>query len=254
VRTVITGSASGIGAAIRARLKKARDEVIGIDVKDAEIIADLSTVEGRAVAIAGVKRHCSDHLDRFVAAAGVAPYVNNAPLIASVNYFGVVDLLDGLFELLRRGSNPAAVVISSNSAQLPQAEQEPSYVLALLDHDEAEARRIIGELGDCGVAYAGSKNAIAKAVRRRAVTWGGARVRLNAVAPGYTKTPMLHRMLAAPKGEFITSNPNPLGRYADAKEIADLVAFLLSPEASYIHGAVYYIDGGQDAQFRPDRF
>ena len=116
--TVITGSASGIGAAIRARLEKAEDRVIGIDLRDAEIVADLSTREGREAAIAGVKQRCGDRLDGFVAAAGLGPDAKNPLLIAAVNYFGVVDLLDGLFELLQRGSNPAAVIISSNAAQM----------------------------------------------------------------------------------------------------------------------------------------
>lgn len=243
-----------MGAAVRARLEEAGDKVIGIDLKGAEIIADLSTSEGCAAAVAGVKQHCGDCLDRFVSAAGISSDVKNPWLIASVNYFGVVNLLDGLFELLQRGSSPAAVVISSNSAQMAPMDENP-YVLALLDQNEAEAKRIITEIGHPGMAYAGSKNAVARAVRCRAATWGNAGVRLNAIAPGLTKTPMLQRVLDEPAtGDSIRSMPKPLGRYGEPEEVAAVTAFLLGPEASYIHGAVYYVDGGQDAQIRPDRF
>jgi len=264
--TVITGSASGIGAAVRARLEKAGEKVVGIDLRNAEIIANLSTKEGRAAAITGVKRHCGDRLDRFVAAAGLGGEEKNLSLLIAVNYFGVVDLLDGLLDLLRRGSNPAAVVISSNSAQMLPMDQYP-LVLALLDHNEAEANRIVNELSDpvvfedlvprprTGVVYMGSKNAVARAVRRRATAWASAGVRLNAVAPGNTKTPLLQRCLDDPTtGDLVRALPIPLGRYGEPEEIAAVVAFLLSPDASYVHGAVYYIDGGIDALVRPDRF
>ena len=66
---------------------------------------------------------------------------------------------------------------------------------------------------------------------------------------------MLQRVLDDPtmagRGE---SQPKPLGRYGEPEDIASVVAFLLSIEASYIHGTVYYVDGGRDAQIRPDSF
>ena len=252
--TVITGSASGIGAAIRARAEKAGDKVIGIDIKDAEIIADLSTGEGRKTAIGEVKRCCGDILDFFVACAGISTDDPSPSRIASVNYFGMVDLLDGLFDSLKRGKDPAAVVISSNSAQLRALGDHP-YIMALLEHDEAKAMRIIEEAGDTILAYMGSKNAVARAIRRRAMAWGNAGVRLNAVAPGNTKTPMHQRGLDHPViGDLIRALPRPLGRDAETDEIAAVVTFLLGPEASYIHGAVYYVDGGIDAAVRPDSF
>ncbi|MFC2018233.1 SDR family oxidoreductase [Chloroflexota bacterium] len=252
--TVITGSASGMGAAVRTRLEKSGDKVIGIDLRDAEIIADLSTEEGCATAIAGVKQRCGDSLDCFVAVAGVSPDVKNPSLIASVNYYGVVRLLDGLFELLKKGSNPAAVVFSSNSAQMAPVDDNP-YVLALLNSDRMEAMHKISEIDHPGMAYMFSKNAVARAVRHRAAAWGNAGVRLNVICPGTIKTPMQQRLLNDPttSGSINTLN-KPLGRFGEPEEVAAVAAFLLGPEASYVHGAVYYVDGGEDAQIRPDRF
>ncbi len=255
--TVVTGSASGIGAATRKRFEQAGDRVIGIDIRNAEIIADLSTHDGRQVAVKSVKQHYGA-FDRFVACAGVATYVRPPSLIGSINYFGAVDLLDGLFEQLQRGNKGNAVVILSNSAQWLQLDETP-YVLALLDHNEDGAARIIDEMDDAFLAashaYVGSKLALGRAIRRRVIGWGKAGVRLNGVAPGNTRTPMLQRVLEDPNTrDGVQSMEIPLGRLAEPDEVANLVAFLCSPEASYIHGGIYYVDGGIDAHIRPDRF
>jgi NAD(P)-dependent dehydrogenase (short-subunit alcohol dehydrogenase family) len=255
--TVVTGSASGIGAATSERFERLGDTVIGIDIRDAEIIADLSTHEGREVAISNVKQHC-DALDHFVACAGLATYARPPSLIASVNYFGAVELLDGLLELLQRGKNPAAVVMLSNSAQWVPIEETP-YFQVLLRNDEAEAVKIIDEMPDtfiaASLAYVGSKLGLGRAIRQRAATWGKVGVRLNGVAPGNTRTPMLHKILEDPNTrDGVLSMEIPLGRMAEPDEVASLIAFLCSPEASYIHGGIFYIDGGVDAQIRPGRF
>ena len=62
-------------------------------------------------------------------------------------------------------------------------------------------------------------------------------------------------LLAEPgAGHAIRSFPVPLGRWAAPDEIAAVIAFLLGPEAGFVHGAVWYVDGGSDAMTRPDRF
>ncbi len=255
--TVITGSASGIGAATCARFKKMGDNVIGIDIRDAEIIADLATPDGREVAIEGVKQRCSA-LDRLITCAGLAPYIRPPAIIPSVNYFGAIDLIDGLFELLKQGSKPSVVAVVSNSAQWLQAD-ETSYVQALLAHDEDEAVRLIAEYEDlfmaASLAYVGSKLALGKSLRRRASLWGKAGIRLNGIAPGNTNTPMLQKTIEDPNTrDGVLSMEIPLGRVGEPDEMAEVIAFLCSPEASYIHGSIVYADGGIDAQTRPDSF
>jgi len=251
VRTVcITGSAGGIGGATRTRLENDGARVIGVDVRDAEVIADLSTPAGRDAMVAAVTELCGGVLDGLVAAAGV---MGDQPLVVAINYFGAIASLDGLRSLLARGTDASAVAISSNSTTTT-----PGLPIDLVDvilaGDEAQALAATSRAP--GVfAYPASKLALARWVRHHAPQpdWIGAGIRLNAVAPGVIETPMTKDDL-----EFIFSIPDtfpvPIGRPGLPAEIASLLAYLLSPEAGFFCGSVVFADGGTDAAVRADDY
>lgn len=250
----VTGSASGIGAATRARLEDAGNTVIGIDLRDAEVIADLATPAGRATAIAAMLAACDGCLDGVVVCAGLGPHVDSFPTIVSVNYFGAQAVLAGLRGALEANDGGAAVAISSNSAVIPG--METPLVEVCLAGDEATARQLAATL-DGQRVYAGSKLALARWVRRNAPSpdWIGAGIRLNAVAPGAVQTPLLQGGLNHPVfGPAIQNFPIPTGGFGDPDQIAAAVAFLLSDEAAFCCGSVLFVDGGTDAMLRPDNY
>jgi NAD(P)-dependent dehydrogenase (short-subunit alcohol dehydrogenase family) len=253
VRTIaVTGSASGIGAAIRARLEREGARVIGVDLRDCEVIADLSNPQGRTAAIAAVERAAAPALDALVTCAGLGPHVADHAAIVSVNYFGAQALLAGLRPSLARGAQPAAVAISSNSATLPGAESP--LVDACLAGDEPGARALAATLAGHQV-YAGSKLALTRWLRRAApqAEWAAAGIRLNAVAPGPVQTPLLQAGLDHPLyGPAIRDFPVPAGGPGTPADVAAAVAFLLGPEARYVCGNVLFVDGGTDALVRGD--
>ncbi len=254
--TLVTGSASGIGAATVEALKAAGHTVITADLRNADINGDLSTPEGRKSVLAQALEHCGGTLDGLVLCAGLGAQMQPASLITSVNYFGAVELLDGLLHALQKGSNPSAVVISSVASAMLPWDKNP-LANGCETGDEAAVSAVVMGAGDAGgnLAYAGSKNALTVAVRKRAKVWGAAGVRLNTVAPGATETPLLQAGLQdARYGEAIKNFVAPIARRAEPREMASVVAFLLSDAASFVHGAQLYVDGGIDAVTRPTQF
>lgn len=208
------------------------------------MVADLGTPEERDRAIAEAGERCGGTLAGIVTCAGLAGDPNRAgSLLASVNYFGTVDVLEGLRPLL--GPGGGAVAISSNSTTL-QPGVPADLVDACLDHDEELSRRIADAKGSL-LAYPAAKLAVAHWVRRTATrrAWAGAGLRLNAVAPGMIDTPMVAAMRADPEtGPLLDMLPIPVGRPGRPEEIAGCIAFLCSPWANFMAGSVVSANGG----------
>jgi NAD(P)-dependent dehydrogenase (short-subunit alcohol dehydrogenase family) len=254
-RTVaVTGSASGMGAATRAVLEADGQRVIGVDLRDADVIADLATPAGRAAAIAAVTSMCNGALDGLVTWAGV-PGLTTVPggTLVSVNYFGTIALLDGLRPALARGNAAAAVAISSNSTTVQKG--IPMDVVELCLADDEAAAVAAGDAAGALAVYPATKTAIAWWARRHAPSpeWAGAGITLNVVAPGAVETPLLQQTRDDPViGKYIDEFPIPIGRKGTPEELGHVVAFLLGPHARFFCGSVVFADGGTDAMYRPD--
>ena len=253
---VVTGSASGIGAATVDLLTDAGHQVVGVDLHEAEVIADLATVDGRATALDEIARRAPEGLDGAVVAAGIGPHERPLDRILSVNYFGALACVDGLSDAVAsRGG--ATVVVCSNSAGITPVD-DLAFFPALAQEDEPTAVRLVGELeGELlgALVYGASKLALGRAVRRRAPQWGAAGARLNAVAPGPVMTPLLQGSYDDPElGPLVDALPVPWGAPPFAADrIARVIDFLLSPASAPVHGSILFADGGTDALLRPDQ-
>lgn len=241
---VVTGAASGIGEATTALLRDRGAHVITVDRADADINVDLSTAAGRAAAVAEVEE-LAPELDGIVPCAGIAGISGvDSKALVSVNYYGAVELVEGLKPLLRPGSS--VVLLSSNSITC-QPGWPAHLAKKLLEGNEKSSRRAAGKFSAV-MAYPASKAALAWWVRRECVSWSEAGIRLNAVAPGLIDTPMTATVRKDPVfGRFADSYPNAIGRGGRPGEIAELVAFLLSDASSLIVGTTIMVDGGTDA-------
>lgn len=252
---VVTGSASGMGAEVARRLRAEGHRVIGVDLKEAEVQADLSTPQGRAEALAGVHAALGGPLDGMVLAAGLGPGKDRERMIVEVNVLGAIELLEGLRPALAEAGAAKVVVFGSNSTT--STPLVPRRILTLLARrDTAGAARLLRLYGPLGgaIAYASSKIAVSRWCRRAAVSadWAGAGIRLNLIAPGPVLTPLLQSQLDGQTGKQVRSFPVPARRYGTVEQLADWTLMMLSPAAEFMVGSVVTVDGGTEALLRPD--
>ena len=250
---VVTGAASGIGAATVRHLQERGGRVIGCDLRDAEVIGDLTTGEGRAALVEGVTRLSGGRIDAIVANAGGGPLETSLAL----NFFGAVATLEGLRPLLETSPAPRAVAVSSIAALRPP---DVGLVDACLDLDEpaavAGAQDAIAA-GNGLALYSNAKHALNAWCRSVAAgpQWAGAGIPLNVVALGFFDTPAAAYILSDAGLRAQAARMAPMrGAFPGRPEqAAAALAWCVSPENSMMTGQVLFVDGGAECLARGGR-
>lgn len=256
---VVSGARSGMGKATVELLRSRGERVLGIDLTGSDISADLATPAGRQAAIAAVNGACPQGIDALILCAGLGGGMAPGEAVVSVNYFGAVDLAVGLRPLLALGDAPRVVAISSSASLLGY---DAAIVDACLAGDETSAREMARAKTPADTAlragpiYAASKRALTRWIRRTSVLpeWAGAGILLNGISPGLVQTPMTIPMLGTEEGRAILAKvtPRAVREAAVADDLAQVVAFLASPQNRYLVGQVPLCDGGTDVLLRGD--
>lgn len=237
---IVTGAESGIGRATAVALGKAGMDV-GItcleDIGGAEATAEEVRGLGRKAFIAALDTTdaagCGDVIDSLAEQlGGLDVFVNNAgtgdnaPLL-EMTYeqwrHTIATDLDGAFLCIQRA---AARMVKAGAG---------GRIIAVTSVHEHQPR--VGS-----AAYDAAKHGLGGLVKTAALELGEHGITVNAVAPGEIATPMTGQTDEDPHG---VDRPGiPLGRPGDAREIASVIAFLASKEASYVTGASWAVDGG----------
>lgn len=255
-RCVITGGTTGIGACVKESMLEQGYEVFNIDFNNGDYIADLSTKKGRAGAIQAVYDRYPDGIDVLVCNAGLGPTAPPEKIFA-LNFFASVEIAECLRPLLRKRCGGNCVITSSNSITNSTVRMDWVEMLSNV-MDEERVLEFVRSIPKTQAAscYSSSKHALARWVRRISPSWATDGLRINAVAPGNTTTPMTKGMTPEQMdAALLIPIPTRYGRkeFLDAEEIADGITFLASPMASGINGVILFIDGGIDALLRSEQ-
>ncbi|WP_419928857.1 SDR family oxidoreductase [Candidatus Poriferisocius sp.] len=250
---LITGAASGVGASTARQLENDGHRVIGVDLRDTEIIADLATPDGRAQMAVEAQQLAGDGLDGVIACAGV---LQETELAVRVNFFGAVSTIEATRALLANAEAPRAVVVSSATAIVPRIDELVEACLAL-DEEEATAiaeRESSDYYPGNSRIYASTKYALSRWVKTTAVDsdWAGAGILLNAVAPCGIESPMSDPYRSEELDEM-ARGASAIGQpFVKPADVASALRWLASPANSLLVGQTLYTDGGFEAKARPD--
>jgi NAD(P)-dependent dehydrogenase (short-subunit alcohol dehydrogenase family) len=250
---VITGAAGGMGSAIAAALAQQGWSLVLSDLH-AEPLAALAATFPSSVAVMTVPGSVTDAdfaakitaalgarmIGGLVHAAGVSPSMADGQSVFAINFTATKTLVEALLPVMARGG--AAVLIASNSGQLAARPIVDRTVKKLLKGKRTLLARLM--LRSSRMAYPLSKRAVQIYAEQMAPAFGKVGARIVSLSPGIIDTGMARLENSAGPEMARMIAVTPTGREGRADEIASVVAFLVSPAASYIAGTDILVDGG----------
>jgi NAD(P)-dependent dehydrogenase (short-subunit alcohol dehydrogenase family) len=267
---IVTGAGRGMGLACARRLTGMVDELLLVDRDEASVTAVAEDFHASGHA-AGVEPFVLDVTDRdglarlaahtaglgtlraVAHAAGISPTMADWRRILTVDLVGTAMLAEALRPLATTGT--AMVCFASMAPLLGNVQPEPA-VAEILDAplDERFLDRLRDALGpaieDTGAAYAWAKHGVHRFVKHEALRLGPAGARVCSVSPGIIDTPQGQQEAASHPVMATLVQQTPLRRAGQPEEVAAVVGFLLSDEASFLTGTDILVDGGVCAAVR----
>jgi NAD(P)-dependent dehydrogenase (short-subunit alcohol dehydrogenase family) len=215
---ILVGGNSGIGKAVAAQLQENGATIFsysrtGEGTAAIDFSTDFEELPGLPEIIDGVV-YCPGTINlKPFHRISIADFKQEM----EVNFYGAIRLLQACLKGLKKSSSPSVVLYSTVAVQT-------------------------GMGFHAGIASA--KGAVEGLTRSLAAEWAPNKIRVNAIAPSLTETPLASALLSTPEKKEASDKRHPLGRVGKAEDIAEATVFLLSKKSSWMTGQILHLDGG----------
>lgn len=229
---LVTGGTGGIGGAVAVAFAKAGARVIATGLGDAELDARRADPDFKSISIVSLDVGDEQAVEALASATEKLDVLVNCAGISARDEPFAVKTFSRTYDINMLGT------LRMCNAFLPHLEASGAGAIV----NTASMMSFLGT--GTSPAYAASKGAVAQATKSMAIAWAPKGIRVNAVAPGWIKTPMSRAAVHEPAFATKVLQRTPMGAWGEPHHLAGPVLFLASPAAAWVTGVILPVDGG----------